>query len=51
MSPATQRIIFSSGTVEEHIARKLKEKVNNLSSLNDDDLCIFSSDVGSSHHR
>lgn len=40
-SPATQRIIFSSGTVEEHIAARLKEKVNNLSSLNDDDLCIF----------
>ena len=40
-SPATQRIIFSSGTVEEHIAKRLKEKVNNLSLLNDDDLCIF----------
>ena len=40
-SPATQRIIFSSSSVEEHIAKKLKEKVKNLSSLNDTDLGIF----------
>jgi superfamily II DNA or RNA helicase len=40
-TPATQRIIFCSNTVEEHIAKKLKEKVNNLSNLNDTDLGIF----------
>lgn len=40
-SPSTQRIIFCSGTVEDHIAKKLKEKVKNLSSLNDTDLGIF----------
>lgn len=40
-TPATQRIIFCSNTVEEHIGKKLKEKVNNLSSLNDNDLGIF----------
>ena len=40
-SPATQRIIFCSGTVEEHICKRLKDKVNNLSSFNDNDLNIF----------
>ena len=40
-TPATHRIIFCSNTVEEHIAKKLKEKVNNLASLNDNDLGIF----------
>ena len=40
-SPATQRIIFCSGTVEEHICKRLKDKVNNLSSFNDNDLSIF----------
>ena len=40
-SPSTQRVIFCSGTVEEHISKKLKEKVKNLSSLNDTDLGIF----------
>ena len=40
-SPATQRIIFCSGTVEEHIAKRLKAKVNNLSNFNDNDLSIF----------
>ena len=40
-SPSTQRIIFCSGTVEDHIAKKLKEKIKNLSSLNDTDLGIF----------
>ena len=40
-SPSTQRIIFCSGTVEQHIAKRLKEKVKNLSSLNDTDLGIF----------
>ena len=27
-SPATQRIIFCSGTVEDHIAKRLKAKIN-----------------------
>ena len=40
-TPATQRIIFCSNTVEEDISKKLKQKVNNLSSLNDNDLGIF----------
>ena len=40
-SVATQRIIFCSGTVEEHICNRLKEKIKNLSSFNDDDLNIF----------
>ena len=40
-TPCTQRIIFCSGTMEEHIVKKLKEKINNLSSINDNDLGIF----------
>lgn len=40
-SVATQRIIFCSGTIEEHISKRLKDKVNNLSSFNDNDLNIF----------
>lgn len=40
-SPATQRIIFCSDTIEEHISDKLKNKINNLSQLNDNDLNIF----------
>ena len=40
-SPCTQRIIFCNGTLEESISKKLKQKVNNLESLNDNDLDIF----------
>lgn len=40
-SPATQRVIFCSDTVEVHIAKKLKAKINNLSNLNNCDLDIF----------
>lgn len=39
-SPATQRIIFCSETVEEHICERLKKKIKNLSSLNNNDLDI-----------
>ena len=40
-TPCTQRIIFCSGTVEENIVKKLKEKIYHLSSINDNDLGIF----------
>ena len=40
-SYCTQRIIFCSGTVEEHICKKLKEKISNLENINDNDLNIF----------
>ena len=37
-SPATQRIIFCYGTVEDHISKKLNDKIKLLSEINDDDL-------------
>ena len=37
-TPATQKIIFCSGTVEEHINDRLDKKISHLNEINDTDL-------------
>lgn len=37
-SPATQKIIFCSGTVEDHINERLEKKISHLNEINDSDL-------------
>jgi len=40
-TPALQRIVFCANTYEENICENIKEKLNFMSKLNDDDLMFF----------
>jgi hypothetical protein len=42
LSPAIQKILVASGTIEENIRKKLENKVNNLNAIMDSDLDFFS---------
>ena len=41
-TPAVQRILVASGTIEENVRKKVEAKINNLNKLMDSDLDFFS---------
>lgn len=43
-TPCLQKLIFADGTVEQIVQRKVKNKVDNLSALNDGDLSVIEND-------
>ena len=39
-SPVTQQLVFAADTVEEEVCKKVRKKLRNIATLNDEDLLI-----------